>query len=96
MSSKSQSHIQILEIFLQSQYSNLESSKADLVGSKSTKNLFSITFFRCVTCVFLFLPKELKYLTNPLSDGYILSSDMSSIFRQDIIKSCLPGRHSDF
>lgn len=45
MSSKSQSHIQILEIFLQSQYSNLESSKADLVGSKSTKNLFSINIF---------------------------------------------------
>lgn len=57
---------------------------------------FQLTFFRCVTSVFLFLPKELKYLINPLSDGYILSSDMSGIFRQDIIKSCLPGRHSDF
>lgn len=45
MSSKSQSQIQILEFFLQSKYSNLASSKADLVGSKSTKNLFSINIF---------------------------------------------------
>lgn len=44
-SSKSQSQIQILEFFLQSKYSNLASSKADLVGSKSTKNLFSINIF---------------------------------------------------
>lgn len=55
------------------------------------KIYFPLTFFRCVICIFLVLSKECKYLTYLLSDGHILSSDVSGTFRQDIIKSCYMG-----
>ena len=93
MSNKSQNQIPTLESFSKVSTQTLHSkfkSHIFLVVNQ-LKIYFPLTFFRCVICIFLVLSKECKYLTYLLSDGHILSSDVSGTFRQDIIKSCYMG-----